>query len=912
MRRTVFVLCAVLSACTSVGDDAPLDTLAPPPDAAIDAAPSPDTPVMDSDHPDTPIPLDGGPDLDVDVSCEGSPLTVLRFGIDGDADVATAGAGEDVPFLLEWALSGAPDCPDCPHAVVLGIGGAAVRCWQVDAPPPCPASLPGLAAGLLVAPGAGGVHALDVAAIPDLTCDEALLAYGAAPRETVGTLTVSGTCAEPTCAGDAFTCGTWENGCGGTCAFDPCDEVSECSGDGSCVPSAGCGPGVFDVADVFLNGKAGAASAAPGAAVALSLSWTVGNGPACPGCERQIVFGVDGAPVGCEDLGVPGTCPAMDAGSWATLFDAPETPGSYSILAQTYAAYDCADAEARFLRGGPKRSIGVLHAGPTCEPVTCAALDRTCGHVADGCGGLLDCGGCAATKRCAPTGQCKPLDSCEGDLFEIQDLALNGGGDVLGVTSGPVVALLRWRAGAAGDGPAQVVVGLGDQAEFCQDLGPIPPCDAPVTGVVAGFLTPPGAPGTHPVRALLLRKADCAAALAAYDAASGPETPPTVAGGATVGLLRVGEDCAPASCATLDVECGTWGDGCGHAVGCGTCPDGQTCNPGGRCGTSCAQGVLEADGVAINQSGPVGSAAPGQSIPVSLHWILGNPDDCEGCMRPLVVGVGDTPGSCTVVTPATCPATSDGILDAVLAAPGAAGDHTVYLHAPADADSCEEASLMYPSDPTRLPVGVLHVTDGCAPETCLTLGAGCGVVDDGCGFSLDCGACPGGELCFDGTCACFAHDDYEPNDVPAQAHDLGTYPDADAESSLDLVAMVDDETDWFLMGATDEMWAYVNPTAHVEPGASLPYAVQAVFLCSDGAAAETLVTTTEACTWTALDFAGVPGVTGLVSGWRCDGVTGVMDVEISPDCPTADDSGRFFLSVETAAGCTSYDLSLHL
>ncbi len=901
-RQTIVLLCVALMACTSVGDDGPTDGLLPPEDlSALDALTPPDAPGPEARTPETALPPDGDPGVDAPDACgDTAGIGVLRFGIDGDGDGASAGAGEDVPFLLEWALSAAPDCPGCPHAVVLGVGGAAARCWQVDGPPPCPEIGAGIGAGLLVAPGTAGVHVIDVAAIPGVTCDAAGPAFDTAPRETVGTLTVTGTCPDPACADAAFSCGTWENGCGGACATAPCAEGAVCTGDGACVPGEGCGPGVFALADVFLNGKAGTTDAAPGAAVALSLSWTAGNGPACPGCERQLVFGVDGAPIGCEDLGVPGTCPAMDAGTWAVLFDAPDTPGTFSILAQSYAAYDCADAEARFVLGGPKRPAGTLHVGTPCAPATCAELGRACGRVADACGGLTDCGACADSQRCTPAGQCKPLASCDGDLFEIQDLVLDGGGPVLGVASGPVVALLRWRAGVTGDKPAQVVVGLGAEAAFCRDLGTLPPCGVPATGAVAGFLTPPGAPATHAVRAALLRKTDCAAALAAFD------------DGATGGLLRVGEDCAPATCDGLDVQCGVWGDGCGHAMGCGGCPDGQTCGPAGRCGTSCSQGVLAAADVAINQSGPVGSAAPGQSIPVTLHWTLGNPDDCEGCPRPLLVGVGDTPGPCTVETPATCPGTSVGVLNVVVDAPAAPGDHTVYLHAPLDEPGCGGAALMYPSDPTRLPIGVLHVTGGCAPETCLTLGAACGVVDDGCGFSLDCGACPGGELCFDGTCACFAHDDYEPNDVPAQAHDLGTYPDADTASSVDLTAMVDDETDWFLMGATDEMWAYVNPTAHVEPGADLPYTVQAVFLCSDGTAAETLVTATETCAWAALDFTGVPGVTGPVSGWRCDGVTGPMDIELSPDCPTADDSGRFLLGVGTTAGCTAYDLALHL
>lgn len=40
-----------------------------------------------------------------------------------------------------------------------------------------------------------------------------------------------------------------------------------------------------------------------------------------------------------------------------------------------------------------------------CAPTTCAALNKNCGQVADGCGGTLDCGGCDAGESCGASGQ---------------------------------------------------------------------------------------------------------------------------------------------------------------------------------------------------------------------------------------------------------------------------------------------------------------------------------------------------------------------------------------------------------------------------------------------------------------------------------------------------------------------------
>jgi len=292
---------------------------------------------------------------------------------------------------------------------------------------------------------------------------------------------------------------------------------------------------------------------------------------------------------------------------------------------------------------------------------------------------------------------------------------------------------------------------------------------------------------------------------------------------------------------------------------------------------------------------------------------MGNPDNCDDCARRLVVGVGDAAGPCSELgTPPTCPATADGFLSTFITAPSEPGDHTVYAFSPGSDAGCQQAVTTYPANPERLAVGTLHVTDGCLPESCFELNTVCGPLDDGCGFALYCGDCGAGDLCLDGACVCHADDAYEDNDVPAQAWDLGTYSDADAESSVQVTAMLENEQDWFLMGATDELWAYVDPSAHVEMGTGQPYEVRAVYVCSDGTTCETTVTASDACTWTLMDFSGVPDLDGPVAGWLCVSDGDDLDLELTPECPTTDDSGRFFISVGTGAGCSSYDLSLHL
>ncbi len=906
MVRTTSVLLLLLSSCGGGGAFSDSTDLASD-QAGDDTAVGIDVVPRDEGRADGPAPTDSFPGLDsLDVACADDLVQVLRFGVSGDTDHATVLAGEDVPVLLEWALSELGDCTGCTLFVVLGVGDTPALCWDAGVPLPCPDQSFGIGAGVLLAPGQAGEYPLEIAAVPAASCDEARDLFGEASHQVVGALTVTGICADPTCIAPGSECGVWSNGCGGTCPSGDCGEDQVCSGDGICLPGAGCAPGISDIRDVYLNGHPTAADVNPGSQVTLSLIWRLGNGEACPDCQRQFVFGLDDTPLGCVEPGDLELCPSFDAGNFAAMFTAPETPGTYTLLAQALSSDDCADANERFVLGGPKAAVGVLRVKPPCDPADCESLSRTCGLWEDGCGGLLDCGGCPGSKHCTPEGACKPSSTCAGVLFEVQDFMLNGGGPVLGLEGSPAVALLRWRGGVSDgpdDLPAQVVVGLGDHGSFCREVGPMPSCAASSQGTVGGFLSVPGIPGAYPVRAALLREADCAAALEEFGDTAG----------VVAGIVRVGWDCSPRSCVALGLECGTWGDGCGYPLACGSCPDGQTCSHAGACETACSLGIFDVDKVKINLSGPQGSAAPGQQMPVALHWTLGNADSCDGCTRQLVVGIEDIPGTCSELgaVPA-CPETADGLLSVYLTAPTTAGDYTIQVLAPGENLGCVQAEAVYAASMDKLSIGTLHVTDGCVPENCFSLGAACGQQDDGCGFELDCGTCPAGDLCIDGACLCFADDAYEPNDFPAQATDLGTFPDSDVDSAVEITAMVEAEADWFMMGATDEMWAYVEPTAHVEMGTGQPYKVRAVYICLDGTVSETGITTSGACEWITMNFTGVTDIQGAVSGWRCQSSGEDLDIELTPDCPTVDDSGRFFISMETEGGCSSYGLWLHL
>jgi hypothetical protein len=82
----------------------------------------------------------------------------------------------------------------------------------------------------------------------------------------------------------------------------------------------------------------------------------------------------------------------------------------------------------------PTCSTGILVNSSCCTPTTCAAEGKTCGTIADGCGGTVECGSCISPQTCGggnpgtpgvcgctkatcAAGQCgQPAEGCGGTL----------------------------------------------------------------------------------------------------------------------------------------------------------------------------------------------------------------------------------------------------------------------------------------------------------------------------------------------------------------------------------------------------------------------------------------------------------------------------------------------------------------
>lgn len=114
--------------------------------------------------------------------------------------------------------------------------------------------------------------------------------------------------------------------------------------------------------------------------------------------------------------------------------------------------------------------------------------------------------------------------------------------------------------------------------------------------------------------------------------------------------------------------------------------------------------------------------------------------------------------------------------------------------------------------PPFRPVGDTCV---CEARTCADMGFMCGAPDDGCGMTLDCGACAMGAACVDGRCAC-ARDDREPNDSSTEARMIGMFTDDPRSgttfSSLTLHSASDE--DWFRF-AVDNVRGILGDNPHI-------------------------------------------------------------------------------------------------
>jgi hypothetical protein len=186
----------------------------------------------------------------------------------------------------------------------------------------------------------------------------------------------------------------------------------------------------------------------------------------------------------------------------------------------------------------------------------------------------------------------------------------------------------------------------------------------------------------------------------------------------------------------------------------------------------------------------------------------------------------------------------------------------------------------------------------CEPTTCDEAGATCGSVDDGCGGTLNCdaadAACSGS--CVDNQCVCDG-DDAEPNDTSGDAVNLGAVVQGDglelqqAEVTLDEL----DDIDWYVASVADD-WSWGNPHVHATVQGAEGYIVTVYYFCDYGPD-----------TWHECE-SGVPWQDGFGIGCQ-----GAGRVTLVTECEGGEEAGTAYVAVEVgeaAVVCEPYTIGV--
>ena len=515
------------------------------------------------------------------------------------------------------------------------------------------------------------------------------------------------------------------------------------------------------------------------------------------GCGGVLDCGACPAPATCGGSNVPSVCGV--AGCAATVTTCTLPGGQYCGVIGDGCGHsiDCGSScgtNATCGGGGVAQICG----SATCTPLTCAsAAGQYCETIGDGCGHALDCGACQAGQVCDPTKHvcltpgCVPtVTSCTSGTTTFCGTIGDGCGNSIacgtacpnGTVCGANVPNVCGKAGCV----AQICsfatgsyCGLvGDGCGRALDCGTCPTgsvCD-PIKQLCIPVGCVPAATactvGTTSYCGVIGDgcggRVDC-----------GTTCPAGTVCGGNVPNVCGKPACTPVGCAvTGGTYCGSIGDGCDRAIDCGACPAGQMCGTTKVCvpagcvaSQACSAGGTSYCGVIGDGCGgsldcgttcPAGQACGGSGIPHVCGPANCTPISCTpvGGQYCGVIGNG-CGGSVTCSTP--CPAGQ------TCGGGGIAGVCGGGACVPATVTACKPTGGQY-CGPIGDGCGGVLTCPGCAaPQTCGGQGLAsecgdpactpgtsctgpngavyCGIIGNGCGGSLACGACAAPATC---------------------------------------------------------------------------------------------------------------------------------------------------------------------
>lgn len=209
----------------------------------------------------------------------------------------------------------------------------------------------------------------------------------------------------------------------------------------------------------------------------------------------------------------------------------------------------------------PELLVPIVGDASGCAPTTCAAQQKNCGSMSDGCSGQLDCGVCAGVETCGGRGVPNVCGCTETDAALCTRLTKNCG------TLTTVDKCGSRRSVDCGSCTAPAVCAGGGTANVCA-------CTAETD---TAFCTRAGkqcGPATATDLCGMARTVDCGSCAA----------PNSCGGGGTANVCGCTPESDTAICARLNATCGTvTAMSCGvqRTVSCGTCTMPATCGGGG-------------------------------------------------------------------------------------------------------------------------------------------------------------------------------------------------------------------------------------------------------------------------------------------------------------------------------------------
>ncbi|HLK35152.1 MAG TPA: hypothetical protein VKU41_00280 [Polyangiaceae bacterium] len=550
-----------------------------------------------------------------------------------------------------------------------------------------------------------------------------------------------GVCAFPTCVSDGGSCTGNTQCCSGSCSSGTCASLNNtcrtlgntCTQDTQCC-SQHCNGGLCAASSYCRqNGDVCSASSdCCGGVCTLAGGATYGT------CGQPAAGGANCSMVDGAVCGAPGSTPPSCGGPCCSRRCAPYGPTGVLVCQTASGCHpvgdicttdaDCCGSAG--LPGGSGKPVSCSIApgstvGVCVNPHGCKPNGDVCKLSTMSCNSSCDC--------CA--GNCETQDTCKEDNVGVPRCtaaACLGAGQACASSADCCNGLPC--VPNTGTGPVYVcgstscVASCGactDSADCCGGQ-----CNA-VLGSAKGVCGPCGTPTCTP-KTCQQQNITCGPT---GDGCGNPldcgscTAPQTCGGGGVPGQCGAPDAgaCTPKTCVQQNIACGPAGDGCGNQLNCGTCVAPQTCGGGGvayQCGgpppaggctpTTCAQQNLSC--------GPAGNGCGGTL-------------DCGTCLEGQSCGGGGVRGQCGAPPPGVCaPVTCQrqnitcgpagdgcgGILDCGMCPTG---------------QSCGGGGVP----------GQCGAPDGgsvtCTPRTCQQQGIGCGPAGDGCGGSIDCGAC---------------------------------------------------------------------------------------------------------------------------------------------------------------------------